>query len=1362
MPSDQKKEKLLEKFRDAFNGGAVDDEIIENTKKVLKEMGPENSSYVLAQPFPDGNTALHIAAINGNSNLAKLLVENGADLEAKDSKNRTPLEAAKQENRSWGGLALNAFGAGYANTTEVQKYLGDAAVSEAKAKRDEKLVAENAGLEALTEFNEMLAKQEKLAADAKTASTGAVSSVADQVKSSGKKRVTFDDEFGKELVTERAVEIDNTILLRNLSFSELVPLTNSIASDNPTATAALSDAVDLAIGNPTMVPEVKKTLADALEEKGITAVSPTVVDEINGSTDPAIKVLKEAEILSTGDRVLSEEIAVSNAQLNQRLKGAALNNNLEEIQKAVADGANIHSLTAEEIATYNPEVRTAINGIKDKIETFIEFARKGDIDNIDEAIMPREGQGTHNLWLVNAQDKDENTASHAATKAEQEKALSVLLDSGADLTIANNNRELPINLSNSEETDRIIQGAAILQRERTASISSTVTEYDYQPPAKSGARFFDFGMAKRAQDIKEKASDIRIKKHKFIETAQEAAKASIVGDTTKRDEFLTELVKLNEELNQSPSSEAMLVDQKYGQIVDGQLMTTLANDKNLDPYTQKFLRKLAFQNAIENIPHLGVGYVDKYIDQMRTLDTTAGYQPLQDKLPSISASGDVILEDKDPLHLAALTNPSLLIRMSRVYDTVDSPNLSLAEKQAREKAGIPINDKPTESEIAARKEAGRTIAVNQPDKSGRTVLENLVERAKEIEAENAKLNPAQRAAKAVSDKTLGSQDFQLAVMAEMIERETGKLSDEVAQKLRTELERTDEPKLSPNNALRSILEPMVGIVVADEKHAANLLVKKAANYQAEKAHREEIISTRGALVAASIAFPLVYALKKAGYQETTIANVEKFAREAGQATGVYASKLGAGYDAPGAILGNLALGLATIPAVAGVVGGVVVVGAAKGYKLSKDVASAALNGSRSAASWMYNNPKTTAMIATSPIWGSALGVLGLVGAGIATPFALVGGVGYKYAPIRTLIKHTVGPVVVAGVYTAGVAAYQVYRTSADVTNRIFQRIPKYISNSVQLAPKELHLGNAKKTLDNALDRALDGIPAEEIQGFKDRLAAVAELEKKVLTELAKEGEGTNKANLSIGKETFQQIMSKRTQIFADMKLSEERTRDLETLSNKLLKTSVECYEARAHMAQNVLDSTAKDAQNQETRLKHNKMSETFRNAFASVNAPYQWAYNKAFGTPEERAQKSQEKFMADKFNPENIKRTNAVFDTPEGREDLRLKANNLERFAALPGHENGLEFNSNPKFNITSTTVAEKFASEMKHKKGAGEKGDKSHRRDDVLFVGSSQDDMQYNKRKVLAHQAGEVITPTVTPSIPVSTKVKNKTPFKR
>ena len=777
--------------------------------------------------------------------------------------------------------------------------------------------------------------------------------------------------------------------------------------------------------------------------------------------------------------------------------------------------------------------------------------------------------------------------------------MSVLFDLGTDSTITNNNGELAINLSNSEKTDRIIQEAALLRSQITSSISSAGTQFDYQPPAKSGARFFDFDMAKRAQDREDKASDIRIMKNIFIETAQEAAKASIAGDTTRRDEFLTELVKLNEELNQSPSSEAMLVDQKYGQIADGQLMTTLANDKNLDPYTQKFLRKLAFQNAIENIPHLGVGYVDKYIDQMRNLDTTAGYQPLQDKLPSISANGGVILEDKDPLHLAALTNPSLLIRMSRVYDTVDSPNLSLAEKQAREKAKISIDDKPTESEIAARREAGRTIAVNQPDESGRTVLENLVVRAKEIEAENAKLTSVQKAAKAVSDKTLGSQDFQLAVMAEMIERETGKLSNEVADKLRAELQRTDEPKLSPNNALRSILEPMVGIVVTNEKHAANLLVKKAANYQAEKAHREEIISTRGALVAASIAFPLVYALKKAGYQDTTIANVEKFAREAGQATGVYASKLGPGYDAPSAILGNLALGLATIPAVAGVVGGVVVVGAAKGYKLSKDVASAALNGSQSAASWMYNNPKTTAMIATSPIWGSALGGLALIGASIATPFAFVGGVGYvgyKYAPIRTLIKHTVGPVAVAAAYTAGVAAYQVYRTSADVGNRIFQRIPKYISNTVQLAPKELHLGNAKKTLDNALDRALEGRSAGERQEFKDRLDAVAELEKKVLTNFAKEGEGTDKVKLATGKEMFQKIMSERTKIFADMKLSADRTRDLETLSNKLLKTSVECYEARAHMAQNVLESTAKDAQNQETRLKNNKMSETFRNA----------------------------------------------------------------------------------------------------------------------------------------------------------------------
>ena len=206
----------------------------------------------------------------------------------------------------------------------------------------------------------------------------------------GTESIIFADKFGKELVTERAVGIDDAISLRDLTFSNIVTLTSGFVEGNPTATEALSDAVNLVIQDPTMVPAVKETLADALEEKGITAVSSTVVAEIDRSADPAIQALDIAETLSTGDRVLSKEIAVSNAQLNQRLKDAALNNNLDEIQKAVADGANIHSLTAEEIETYNPKVQSAIGQIKVQIETFIEFARKGETINIADAVFPPE------------------------------------------------------------------------------------------------------------------------------------------------------------------------------------------------------------------------------------------------------------------------------------------------------------------------------------------------------------------------------------------------------------------------------------------------------------------------------------------------------------------------------------------------------------------------------------------------------------------------------------------------------------------------------------------------------------------------------------------------------------------------------------------------------------------------------------------------------------------------------------------------------------------------------------------------------------------------------------------------------------
>ncbi len=152
--TEKEQKEALQKFRDAFNEGVANydgmnaagntmENVIKDTTNVLKDMNQDARSYVLAQPFPDGNTALHIAAINGNTDLAKLLVKNGASLEAKDGKNRTPIQAAKEANASALGAVL-----GYANTAEVQRYLLD------DAKRDA-----------------------ELAADAEKAKTGAVSSI---------------------------------------------------------------------------------------------------------------------------------------------------------------------------------------------------------------------------------------------------------------------------------------------------------------------------------------------------------------------------------------------------------------------------------------------------------------------------------------------------------------------------------------------------------------------------------------------------------------------------------------------------------------------------------------------------------------------------------------------------------------------------------------------------------------------------------------------------------------------------------------------------------------------------------------------------------------------------------------------------------------------------------------------------------------------------------------------------------------------------------------------------------------------------------------------------------------------------------
>ena len=143
MPlEDEQKESLLKSFRNAFNGGAPDynsliggqgvtgEEIIENTRAALSKMNEDERVYVLAEPFADGNTAIHFAALNGNLELTELLVENGADLNAKNSKGKTPIAVASDANRGWGGAALNAVtlgNAGYVNTQAVQDYLGQAA-----------------------------------------------------------------------------------------------------------------------------------------------------------------------------------------------------------------------------------------------------------------------------------------------------------------------------------------------------------------------------------------------------------------------------------------------------------------------------------------------------------------------------------------------------------------------------------------------------------------------------------------------------------------------------------------------------------------------------------------------------------------------------------------------------------------------------------------------------------------------------------------------------------------------------------------------------------------------------------------------------------------------------------------------------------------------------------------------------------------------------------------------------------------------------------------------------------------------------------------------------------------------------------
>ncbi|MBD3287305.1 hypothetical protein GF337_00740 [candidate division KSB1 bacterium] len=57
-----------------------------------------------------GVTPLHSAAHNGHAKLARLLIDNGADVNTKTDKGQTPLQIARERNQSETAAVLEEFG----------------------------------------------------------------------------------------------------------------------------------------------------------------------------------------------------------------------------------------------------------------------------------------------------------------------------------------------------------------------------------------------------------------------------------------------------------------------------------------------------------------------------------------------------------------------------------------------------------------------------------------------------------------------------------------------------------------------------------------------------------------------------------------------------------------------------------------------------------------------------------------------------------------------------------------------------------------------------------------------------------------------------------------------------------------------------------------------------------------------------------------------------------------------------------------------------------------------------------------------------------------------------------------------------
>ncbi len=103
---------VLHLFAETGNAGEARDVIARAKVTARQRAGsPEEADKIvfewLARPFEAGYTAMHIAAMNGKTDVISLLIENGADPSLKDKRNRTAQYHLNQKilARAWNSFA---------------------------------------------------------------------------------------------------------------------------------------------------------------------------------------------------------------------------------------------------------------------------------------------------------------------------------------------------------------------------------------------------------------------------------------------------------------------------------------------------------------------------------------------------------------------------------------------------------------------------------------------------------------------------------------------------------------------------------------------------------------------------------------------------------------------------------------------------------------------------------------------------------------------------------------------------------------------------------------------------------------------------------------------------------------------------------------------------------------------------------------------------------------------------------------------------------------------------------------------------------------------------------------------------------